>query len=119
MLVLSLLAIVLAIVVAFLFSRRLRIQLGGEPTYAARVASSIANGDLTMNVQVRPGDRSSLLYAMSQMAGSLRQLVGEVASGARMVAETSEQIARATSTCRSAPRSRPAPWKRPPARWKS
>ena len=93
MLVLSLLAIVLAIVVAFLFSRRLRIQLGGEPTYAARVASSIANGDLTMNVQVRPGDRSSLLYAMSQMAGSLRQLVGEVASGARMVAETSEQIA--------------------------
>ena len=93
MLVLSLLAIVLAIVVAFLFSRRLRIQLGGEPTYAARVATSIANGDLTMNVQVRPGDQSSLLYAMSQMAGSLRRLVGEVASGARMVAETSEQIA--------------------------
>ena len=93
MLVLSLLAIVLAVVVAFLFSRRLRIQLGGEPTYAARVASSIANGDLTMNVQVRPGDRSSLLYAMSQMAASLRQLVGEVASGARVVADTSEQIA--------------------------
>ena len=57
------------------------------------MASSIANGDLTMNVQVRPGDRSSLLYAMSQMAASLRQLVGEVASGARMVADTSEQIA--------------------------
>ena len=93
MLVLSLLAILLATVVAYLFSRRLNIQLGGEPTYAARVATSIADGDLTMTVKVRPGDQSSLLYAMSQMAQSLRKLVGEVASGARMVAETSEQIA--------------------------
>jgi methyl-accepting chemotaxis protein len=93
MLVLSSMAIVLAGIVAFLFSRRLRIQLGGEPSYAARVASSIANGDLTVKVDVRPGDEQSLLYAMSQMAASLRQLVGEVASGARVVADTSEQIA--------------------------
>ncbi len=91
--VLSLLAIVLAAVVAYLFSRRLRIQLGGEPTHAARVASSIANGDLTIQVGVQAGDETSLLYAMSQMTASLRQLVGEVASGARVVAETSEQIA--------------------------
>ena len=93
MLVLSLLAIALAAIVAYLFSRRLRIQLGGEPTYAARVATSIAHGDLTMRVGVQAGDESSLLYAMSQMTASLRQLVGEVASGARVVAETSEQIA--------------------------
>ncbi|HWP11858.1 MAG TPA: methyl-accepting chemotaxis protein [Ramlibacter sp.] len=93
MLVLSLLAIVLAAVVAFLFSRRLRIQLGGEPTYATRVASSIANGDLTVRVDVRSGDDRSLLYAMGEMAASLRQLVGEVASAARVVADTSEQIA--------------------------
>ncbi len=93
MAVLSALAIVLAAVVAYLFSRRLRIQLGGEPTYAALVASSIAHGDLTMTVQVRPGDDSSLLHAMDQMTISLRKLVGEVASGARVVAETSEQIA--------------------------
>ena len=93
MLVLSLLAILLAGVVAFLFSRRLRIQLGGEPSYAARVATSIANGDLMVRVDVRPGDERSLLYAMGEMATSLRQLVGEVASGARVVADTSEQIA--------------------------
>jgi methyl-accepting chemotaxis protein len=93
MAVLSSLAIVLAAVVAFLFSRRLRIQLGGEPTYAAQVVSSIAHGDLTMNVQVRAGDQSSLLHAMDQMTVSLRQLVGEVANRARVVAETSEQIA--------------------------
>jgi len=93
MFVLSLLAIVFAAVVAYLFSRRLRLQLGGEPTYATHVASSIANGDLSLEVEVRPGDRSSLLYAMSQMAVSLRQLVGEVANGARVVADTSQQIA--------------------------
>jgi methyl-accepting chemotaxis protein len=93
MAVLSALAIVLAAVVAYLFSRRLRVQLGGEPTYAALVASSIAHGDLSMTVNVRSGDESSLLHAMEQMTVSLRQLVGEVANRARVVAETSEQIA--------------------------
>ncbi len=93
MLVLSLLGIVLAAVVAFMFSRRLRLQLGGEPHYATRVASSIAHGDLTVSVDVQPGDRSSLLCAMSEMAAGLRQLVGDVASGARVVADTSQQIA--------------------------
>ena len=93
MAVLSGLAIVLAAVVAYLFSRRLRIQLGGEPTYAARVASNIAHGDLSMHVQVQSGDESSLLHAMDKMTVSLRQLVGEVANRARVVAETSEQIA--------------------------
>ncbi len=93
MAVLSGLAILLAVVVAYLFSRRLRIQLGGEPTYAARVASNIAHGDLSMHVHVRSGDESSLLHAMDKMTVSLRQLVGEVANRARVVAETSEQIA--------------------------
>jgi methyl-accepting chemotaxis protein len=46
-----------------------------------------------VRVDVRPGDDSSLLYAMSEMAASLRRLVGEVASAARVVADTSEQIA--------------------------
>jgi methyl-accepting chemotaxis protein len=93
MFVLSLVAIALAATVAYLFSRRLRLQLGGEPGYAMRVASSIATGDLSLEVQVRPGDTSSLLYAMGRMAQSLRQLVGDVASGARVVADTSQQIA--------------------------
>jgi methyl-accepting chemotaxis protein len=93
MFVLSLLAVVLAASVAYLFSRRLRLQLGGEPGYAMRVARSIATGDLSVHVDVRPGDTSSLLYAMGRMAESLRQLVGNVASGARMVADTSQQIA--------------------------
>jgi len=93
MLGLSALAIVLAAVVAWRFSRRLRLQLGGEPDYAAHVAGSIARGDLSVQVAVRPGDHDSLLHAMSQMTASLRQLVGEVAGGARVVADTSAQIA--------------------------
>ncbi|HEY0887206.1 MAG TPA: MCP four helix bundle domain-containing protein, partial [Ramlibacter sp.] len=93
MFVLSALAIVLAAVVAWRFSRRLRLQLGGEPDYAAHVAGRIARGDLSVRVELQPGDQDSLLYAMSQMAGNLRQLVGEVAGGARVVADTSAQIA--------------------------
>ena len=93
MFALSALAIVLAAVVAWRFSRRLRLQLGGEPDYAAHVAGRIADGDLSVRVELQPGDQDSLLYAMSQMAGNLRQLVGEVAGGARVVADTSAQIA--------------------------
>jgi methyl-accepting chemotaxis protein len=93
MFALSALAIVLAAVIAWRFSRRLRRQLGGEPDYAAQVAARIADGDLSVRVELQPGDQDSLLYAMSQMASNLRQLVGEVAGGARVVADTSAQIA--------------------------
>ncbi|NKE67492.1 methyl-accepting chemotaxis protein [Ramlibacter sp. RBP-2] len=93
MFALSALAIVLAAAVAWRFSRRLRLQLGGEPDYAAHVAGRIARGDLSVQVDLQPGDQDSLLYAMSRMAASLRQLVGEVAGGARVVADTSTQIA--------------------------
>ncbi|MHB1123349.1 MAG: methyl-accepting chemotaxis protein [Ramlibacter sp.] len=93
MVVLSALAILLAALVAWRFSRRLRRQLGGEPDYAAHVAGRIARGDLSVRVDLQPGDHESLLCAMSQMAASLRQLVGDVAGGAQVVADTSAQIA--------------------------
>jgi methyl-accepting chemotaxis protein-1 (serine sensor receptor) len=76
-----------------LITRRLRHDLGGEPEYARQVAAAIAAGDLTVDVQVRKADRGSVLSTMKEMAGQLRALVGDVASGARTVSETSAQIA--------------------------
>jgi len=46
-------------------------QLGGEPAYAAEVVSRVANGDLTVDVQLRNGDTSSLLASMRQIAGKI------------------------------------------------
>jgi len=61
---------------------------------AIRSAERIAKGDLTADVQVRGSDETGdLLRALSEMNQNLRRLVGEVAGGAHMVADTSAQIA--------------------------
>ncbi|HKB54330.1 MAG TPA: methyl-accepting chemotaxis protein, partial [Ramlibacter sp.] len=68
--------------------------LGGEPAFARKVAARIADGDLTMQIQLMPGDDQSLLAAMKQMVHNLRRLVGAIDEGAHTVADTSAQIAR-------------------------
>jgi len=68
-------------------------QLGGEPRYAKAVVRRVASGDLSVQVALRPGDRTSLLFAMNEMVLSLRGVLGQVASGAHTVADTSAQIA--------------------------
>ena len=61
---------------------------------AIRAASQIAGGDLSADVQVRGKDETAdLLRALAEMTRNLRQLVGEVAGGAHVVADTSAQIA--------------------------
>ena len=61
---------------------------------AIRTAASIAGGDLSADVQVRGRDETGdLLRALAAMSQNLRQLVGDVAGGAHMVADTSAQIA--------------------------
>src|SRR5256885_6847863 len=63
MLVLTLLAAALGGLVAWMITRTVKQQLGGEPSYAAGVARQIAQGDLSVRVQLAPGDTSSLLRA--------------------------------------------------------
>ncbi|TFW25302.1 methyl-accepting chemotaxis protein [Duganella callida] len=68
-------------------------RLGGEPDYAVAIAGKIAGGDLSVQVDTRPGDRSSLLFAMKSMRDSLADLVGQVRAGTDTIATASEQIA--------------------------
>lgn len=76
--VLSIIAVVVGVVVAFMIVRNLMKQLGGEPDYAADALGKIAAGDLSMNLVVKPGDTSSLLYSMKVMQDSLRTIVAEI-----------------------------------------
>ncbi|MDI1238862.1 MAG: methyl-accepting chemotaxis protein [Polaromonas sp.] len=86
-------AILLGVGITFWLTRDVMKQLGGEPDYAVAIASSIAAGDLTMDVQTRAGDQTSLLFAMKQMCASLVRVVGEVRSGTDTIATASSQIA--------------------------
>ena len=76
-----------------LITRGLTRQLGGEPGYASEIAGRIAAGDLTVDVALRQGDKSSLLFAMKSMRDSLARIVGEVRSGTDAIASASQQIA--------------------------
>ncbi|PZP27916.1 MAG: methyl-accepting chemotaxis protein [Roseateles depolymerans] len=68
-------------------------QLGGDPREAVATARRIADGDMSQDVQVPPGDDTSLLAAMRDMQLKLRQLVAQVRGGVDSVLTASSQIA--------------------------
>ena len=50
-------------------------QLGGEPDYAAEAVGKISRGDLSMELALKAGDNSSLLYSLKTMQDNLREIV--------------------------------------------
>ncbi|OGS72851.1 MAG: hypothetical protein A2063_11045 [Gallionellales bacterium GWA2_60_142] len=74
----GILAIILSVILAALIARNLMRQLGGEPDYAAEAVHKIANGDLSANLEIKPGDTTSLVYSLKVMQDSLRGIVAEI-----------------------------------------
>src|SRR6185503_17445639 len=89
----SLLAIVIGAAAAMLITRGLMSRLGGEPAYAAEVATAIADGDLATAVAIRPGDASSLLASMKRMREDLARAVATIRVAAESVSGASREIA--------------------------
>ena len=78
---------------AWFISHGLLRQLGGQPDYAVGIAGAIAAGDLSVPIETRPDDRSSLLYAMKGMRDSLVNIVSQVRAGTLTIANASTEIA--------------------------
>jgi methyl-accepting chemotaxis protein len=74
-------------------NRSLNRALGGAPEYAVQVANRIAANDLSMAVQLRHGDRGSLLHAMQTMQRNLSATLGAIRGSADTIATASSQIA--------------------------
>ncbi|MBG6077594.1 methyl-accepting chemotaxis protein [Polaromonas sp. CG_9.11] len=91
--VFMLLAAVISLAIVIWVVKAITRQLGGEPDYASTVAREIAAGNLAIDVQVRAGDNTSLLFAMKGMRDSLAQVVGEVRQSTDTIATASSQIA--------------------------
>jgi methyl-accepting chemotaxis protein len=53
-------------------------SLGGEPEVAVQVVRTIAGGDFTTTVNLRPGDESSLLYGIETLRQKLGNLIQDV-----------------------------------------
>ncbi|MEJ0039912.1 MAG: methyl-accepting chemotaxis protein [Gammaproteobacteria bacterium] len=75
MIALGALAAVLACVVGFLVTRAILKQLGGEPSYAAKVLQTVAAGDLSIEVMTKRDDETSMLFATRSMVERLRRVI--------------------------------------------
>ncbi len=67
-------------------------QLGGEPATAADLARSVAAGDLSVEIALRPGDQNSMMAQLKRMQQSLADVVSGVRGNAESVATASAQI---------------------------
>jgi len=73
---LSLCVIVVTALLGAQVTRTILRQLGGEPDYAAGVVRQVAAGDFEVDVQIREGDKDSLLFNMKAMTESLLARIG-------------------------------------------
>ena len=78
--------------IGIFITRSLMQQLGGEPAYAADVVSKIAEGDMTLTVDTKAGDTSSLLYNLKTMNERLTSIITEVRSSADSLSSASEEV---------------------------
>ncbi|NHZ90632.1 methyl-accepting chemotaxis protein [Massilia sp. CCM 8733] len=93
MLILGGVAILLGGIAAVFITRGLLKQLGGEPDYTAKIASSIAHGDLSVHIDTSHADKGSLLMEVREMRNSLKDIVGQVRGGTETIGTASREIA--------------------------
>jgi len=91
MMVLSI--IIVSLVVALVFTRKVARPVGGEPSEAAEIALSVAQGDLSSAIPVQRGDSSSIFYALHAMQGQLHRIVSTITDASNSVRAGSSEIA--------------------------
>ncbi|KGA32064.1 methyl-accepting chemotaxis protein [Pectobacterium brasiliense] len=92
MLVIAGLAALLGALIAWMITRRIKNQLGGEPAYAVEIAQQVAQGNLALDIVLVPGDNRSVLAAMALMRDSLSQTVDQVRQSSESIATGATQI---------------------------
>ncbi|WP_332878209.1 methyl-accepting chemotaxis protein [Massilia sp. S19_KUP03_FR1] len=93
MLILLAVAVALGVAAAVVITRSLLRQLGAEPGYTAKIATSIAHGDLAIDINTDRAVAGSLLVEMNNMRGSLVDIVGQVRAGTETIGTASREIA--------------------------
>ncbi|MFC3461363.1 methyl-accepting chemotaxis protein [Massilia haematophila] len=93
MVIMLVVAVVMGVVAAWIITRGLLKQLGGEPDYTTKIAGSIAHGDLAIAIDTSTAERGSLLAEMNEMRNSLVKIVGQVRRGTETIGTASREIA--------------------------
>jgi aerotaxis receptor len=90
------LASFVALGVASLLMRLLRLQLGGDPEEALRLVREVAAGDMRVDVDLLPGDHTSLLATLTKMQSYLKGTVNRIRFDGERVAGSATQLSAAT-----------------------
>jgi methyl-accepting chemotaxis protein len=98
MAVLSLCAIVIALVQAALITNSIIKKLGGDPSDVRDIAQAVAGGNLTIKVPVKAGDTDSVMAAMKNMTDNLHVIVNHLSTTSSQVAAAANQL---TSTAQN------------------
>jgi len=67
-------------------------QIGGEPAYIQSIMQRVSDADLSVKVDLRPGDTTSALHAISATISRLRDIVDIISSNASEIAAASEEL---------------------------
>jgi methyl-accepting chemotaxis protein len=89
--VLALVGVLLAL--GLLITRSITRQLGGEPAAVNAITHRLAEGDLSVDIALRPGDRNSIMQGVKAMRDSMAGIVQQVREGSESVANASAEIA--------------------------
>lgn len=94
LMVLSIASIVIGVVVAVLFSNRITNPL----KEAVRVSNKLAEGDLTVEIDVKSKDETGqLLNTMKNTVEKLQDIIQRVAESTHQLVSTSEEVSRTTT----------------------
>lgn len=90
--IIAIIGVAIGVVLLASVGRGILRQLGGDPTDAARVAQTIAQGDFSQKIPVQNGDNHSLMFSMKTMQQSLAQMTGDIQQAAETIDVAASEI---------------------------
>lgn len=90
--VLTLVSMLVGGIAGYMITRSVMKQLGGEPSYAAEAVKKISTGDLSVEIALKEGDQSSLLYDLKIMRDELSDVVQQVRTNSDALTAASTEV---------------------------
>jgi aerotaxis receptor len=84
------------VALAAMLIRVLNVQMGGDPVHSIQLMRRVAEGDMRVEVDVRPGDQDSVLAAVRSMQSRLKGTINRIRFDAERVAENAREFAGST-----------------------
>ena len=87
--------ILLTLLITIFGARGILKQMGGEPASMAKIAQSISEGDLSMQLKDQRKTRTGIYASFVRMLDSLNEVLGQVNTSVEQVSSGSDQVAQA------------------------